>query len=358
MDVIDNILSKTCFFILKTDYEKDCVIQEYANGTNGHLLRVSPSGGYNDYFKFIIYPDPGGKENYRMINVGWPNHQVQLESNRAKIVNYQDTDYQRFKFRIAPNPASARYNQEEWYYLHGVGVNMHFGFATHRYVWPTSGNHDKAKMRIIPVDVVQPDRSRIQSSSYTQSELDPPKNYVAVSGTEWGKKVISCEAIPAALITDEDYQNKRDQIALSPYYYLKHEKLWSRDKLPTVTITQYSAKEYEEEFFSEFKSEDYHSIEKTVGHTFDASLEVYAKKKGVTQASIGNMSASEEAEVGATLKLGYQYKNQTVTKNQSSNSKRESIRKKYKNSYPQLKVRRRRYVYPPLGPHRSIYIDQ
>ena len=134
----------------------------------------------------------------------------------------------------------------------------------------------------------------------------------------------SIEAIPAALVTDDDYQTKSDQISDSPYYYLKHEKLWSTNQLRVVTLTNNNKSEYVDKYCSAFKSSDYNSVERTIGHTFNAAVEINGKIK------------SGEMEVGASVKLAYQYQDQTKKINLHTNSAEKNIIEKISKVYRQL----------------------
>ena len=339
MEVIKTLLSKTCFFVLKTTFDNDYVAQESGSGTSGHLMRWTPPNTttFNDYYKFLIYPDPTSENEYRMVVVGWPELEVQLESNRARIVNKSDSDLQRFKFMIARPPAVEKDKNIEWYYLQGIGVKLHFDFASHRYVFPSSNPHDQAKLKFIAVDMVQPDATLVKAPiKLVDSEIAPPKNYTEVRGKEWGIKVISVDAIPAALIDDDDYRTKSDQVAMNPYYYLKHEKLWSSEQLDVITLSKNKKTKVDIGYTSAFKRSDYQSVEKTIGHTFSASLEIYGKKRDELSVGDEEGKASERKEIGASLKLAYQYQNQTKTVSQRTNSQETTIELRLTTEYRQL----------------------
>ena len=327
MEVIKKIQSKTCYFVIQTSFENEFVVQESSCGTSGHLMRkpLENVDTYSDYNKFLIYPDPSSKGNYRLVVVGWPDLQVVLESNRARIVNFENSDKQRFKFKIAASPKIEKNKSNEWNYLVGVGENLNFDFASNKYVYPSKSTGDQTKLKFIPVDIVEPDATKIKTLvNFPAKELAPPQNYIKTKGNEWGNKVSSIEAIPAALITDDDYLSKVAQIADSPYYYLKHEILWSSKQLRVVTLTKNNKSEYVDNYISAFKSSDYKSVEKTIGHTFDASVEISA-----------NVNAGE-VEVGASAKLAYQYQDQTKKISTSSNSSEENISESIKQVYRQL----------------------
>lgn len=339
MKIIENIIKKTCSYVIKTTFDKNYLAQESGSGTSGHLMRYTPPNTttFNDYYKFIIYPDPKSKGKYRMYVVGWPEYQIVLESDRARIEKYKDTDLQRFEFKIAQNPAIENDSNAEWNYLRGIGVNLNFDFASHGYVYPSSNTKDSAKFKLIPIDIVAPNPNKIQAPiKYSPEDLAPPENYTVPSSFEYGAKTISIEAIPAALINDDDYISKSDQIAISPYYYLKHEKLWIADESKSITLSDQRGTRVIEEYTVAFKSSDYKSVEKTIGHTFDASIEVYGKRTGEVGVSEDGVSATVKDEVGATVKLAYQYKNQTVTINNSSNSQEKTIKRTVEIDYPKL----------------------
>ncbi|AOW19788.1 hypothetical protein [Urechidicola croceus] len=338
MEITKTLLTKTCHFIIQTTFGNDLVAQESGSGTSGHLLRYPPPNGVpNQYYKFLIYHDPDKDRKFRMVVVGWPEFQVQLESDRARIVKFADSDYQRFIFKIAPPPTIETDKNKQWYYLQGIGVNLNFDFATHRYVFPSINSKDEAKLKLVPIDVVEPDTSKLQAPiSLLNSEIKPPAHYINTEGDEWGNKVISKEAIPASLIKDEDYRTKSDQIKISPYYYLKREKFWSSKRLPIITLSKQNKTEVSEEYTSSFTSTDYQSVEKVIGHTFNASIEVYGKKTTEVGVQDSGLSASQKNEVGGSLKLAYQFQDQTTTLNQKTQSKEENIKKTLKKTYRQL----------------------
>jgi len=338
MELIKTVLSKTCVFVIETSWENSYVAQEWGSGESGHLMKWGrPEPNFNDYYKFFIYPDSETENTYRMVVLGWPDLQVQLESNRARIVNHQDTDYQKFKFQIAGPPKKEIDENKEWIYLYGIGVDKHFDFASHNYVYPTNNPNDVAKLKFIPVNIVNPDASKVRKPiEYMERDLAAPQKNEQTNGKEYGIKLISVEAIPAALITDDDYRNKIDQMTMSPYYYLKHEKLWSAEQLPIVTLSKYQTTVIDKEFTTAFKSSDYKSIENTVGHTFSATMELYSKLTGEVGVEDSGLSGSVKREVGASLKLGYQYQNQTKTISQQSSSEEKTIKETIKNTYRQL----------------------
>lgn len=340
MELLKTILSKTCVFIIKTSFRNSLIAQEWGSGQSGHLMRLSKPADdkFNDYYKFIIYPDPETENTYRMIVSGWPDLHVQLENDRARVVKYEDTDFQKFKFQMALPPKIEIDPNKEWNYLLGLGVDKIFDFASHDYVFPSNNNaDDRTKLRFLPIDIIKPDASKLlKPINYVVSDLAPPQNYKPTNGKEYGLKRISVEAIPAALITDDNYRNKIDQIAMSPYYYLKHEKLWSAEQLPVVTLSKNQKTKIDKEFTTAFKSSDYKSVEKTVGHTFSAAIELYGKLTGEVKAGDQEVSASGKREVGASLKLAYQYQNQTKTISQQTNSSEKTIREKIEREYRQL----------------------
>lgn len=345
MDVLNNIISKTCFFIVKTTFGEDYLTQEHNWGTSGHLLRYRHDG-YDEYYKFLIYPDPDSEGKYRIINKGWPDHNVILESNRARIVRPEDSDYQRFEFKIASPPAIEKDKSQEWNYLVGTGVNLHVDFASHLYVYPSDNPGDRTKLKFTPADIVEPDATKVKAVvPSSNNEMKPPGDFVETNGEEWGHKEISIEAIPAALITDSDYRNKVDQLALSPYYYLKHEQLWSTKDLGITELSSYTKTTDEKKYYFAFNKSDYHSIEKTVGHTFNASIELHAKKTGEVSVKEGPAGASVKNEVGAALKLAYQYQNQTKTINQSSSFEESRFTDTIKVEYRQLKEDEEKFFY-------------
>ncbi|MDO6597609.1 hypothetical protein Q4512_11845 [Oceanihabitans sp. 2_MG-2023] len=339
MEIIKTLTSKTCYFVIKTTFGPDFVAQESGSGTSGHLMRWTPPNTttYNDYYKFLIYPDPTSEGKYRFVVVGWPEFQVQLESDRARMDKHKNSDFQRFIFKIAPPPAIEKDKTQEWNYLQGVGVNLNFDFASHRYVFPSTNSTDQTKLKFIPVDIIAPDTNRLKAPvKYSTSELAPPQNYEETNGEEWGTKVVSIEAIPAALITDDDYRNKSDQLSMSPYYYLKHERLWSAKQLQFITLSKNKKSTFDKEYTSAFKSSDYKSIEKTIGHTFNASIDVYGKRTGEVGVKDSGLSATAKDEVGAALKLAYQYQDQTKTIDQKTNSEEKSIKERIIQEYRQL----------------------
>lgn len=341
MEIIEKITTKTCFFVIKTTFKDQYIAQEKGSGRSGHLLRATPPNEttFNDYFKYLIYPDPIKEGTYRMVVLGHPDLQVILESNRARLQVYKDNDHQRFVFKIAPTPSIEGDKSKEWNYLQGVGVHLNFDFASHRYVYPTTpvNSKDQTKLKFIPVDIVAPDATKLKKIQiFSSSDLAPPQNYTETNGEEWGLKVVSIEAIPAVLITDDDYNTKIAQVSISPYYYLKHEVLWSAKQLTPITLSKNQQTTIEKGYTSAFKSSDYKSIEKTVGYTFNAAIEVHGSKTAEAGIKEGGESATVKNEVGASLKLAYQYQNQTKTINQSSNSEEKSISQTIKQTYRQL----------------------
>ncbi|WP_299766193.1 hypothetical protein [uncultured Dokdonia sp.] len=341
MEILKTLTTKTCFFKIQTSLKDQYIAQENGSGTSGHLWkRTLPNpSSFSDYSKFLLYPDPSSEGTYRIVVVGWPELEVILEHDRARIIHPQDSDLLRFNFQIAPRPASETDESQEWYYLNGIGVDLNFDFASHHYVFPSKNPYDLSKLKFVPVDIVQPKAENLQESIIlTTSDLAPPQNYEEVATKEWGNKVISKQAIPAALITDTDYRTKSDQIKLSPYYYLQHEKLWSAEQLDIITLSKNQKTTIDTEYTSAFKSSDYKSVEKTVGHTFNTSIELYGKGSAEVGVSEGGETVKGRREVGATLKLAYQYQNQTKTINQSSNSEEKSIKERITQEYRQLKI--------------------
>lgn len=334
MEIIKSITSKTSYFIVQTTYPDNYLVQEWGSGLSGHLMRYKPGDGkFNDYYKFLIYPDPDKDGTYRIVVKGWPDHQVILESNRARIVTKQDSDYQRFNFNIAQSPPTETDNDAEWNFLNGLGVQKHFDFASHGYVDPSSSSRVEARLKFIPVDEAAPDPKKIQKTiKLSDNDVAPPQNNVDTNGDEWGKKLVSIEAIPAALINDDDYNTKSTQVAKSPYYYLKQEIFWSSKNLPVVTLSADNDTSIEREYYTAFSSTSFKSVKKTIGHTFDATIEV----KGSRSAEAGEEGAKAKSEVGASLKLAYQYKNQTESINQSGSSSTVSLKETYKTTYPKL----------------------
>lgn len=335
MEVIKTIVSKTCYFVVKTAFEKNYLAQESGSGRSGHLMRWTPPNEttFNDYYKFIIYPDPDSKGAYRIIVVGWPDYHVVLESDRARIDPKKDTDLQRFNFQIAKRPLIEKDSAAEWNFLYGLGVNLHVDFASHAYVFPTNSSRDEAKLKFIPIDIVEPNPAKVQKVIKLSSEDQaPPKDNVDTNGKEWGIKTVSIEALPAALIDDSDYNTKSAQLSESPYYYLKHEVLWSSNHLPSVTLTNVSETVYEKRYTTAFKKTDMESVKKTIGHTFDATIEI----KGSRSAEAGDDEGKIKNEVGASLKLAYQYKNQTETLSQSGTTQEGGTYESVKTTYSKL----------------------
>lgn len=238
-----------------------------------------------------------------------------------------------------PHPPAIEPNkQEEWNYLHGVAVNKHFDFSTIRYVYPSASPRDGAKLKFIPVDLVQPDVSRVKPASPSQKNVNPPEDFVTVHGKEYGLTHISTEAVPAALVKDDDYRNKSDQVTMSPYYYLKHEQLWcNKEDIGITELSKFKATTDTKEYSYAFSSSDYKSIEKTVGHTFNAEVVLSRKLTAEAGVSEGPASGSIKNELGATLKLAYQYQNQTKSINTSSSNEEKSFTDTLTVNYRQLK---------------------
>lgn len=335
MEIVNTILKNTCHFLIKTTFEKDFLCQEYGSGTSGHLMRYpAPNGIPNEFFKFQIYPDPEKKGLFRIIVLGWPDFLVQMESDRALLATPKDSDLQRFEFFNAPPPLVEKDKSAEWYYLKGEGTKLYLDFASHRYVFPSNSSKDQTKLKFEAIDFVKPDPNKIQEKiTLLEKDFTSPADFKITNGKEWNKKTISVEAIPASLINDNKYRTKSDQIALSPYYYLTHEKLWSSEQLNQVLISEYLTSEISEEIISSFKFDSYKSIEKTFGTTFDASINVYGKKSAEMGVEDGGASATATNEVGATLNLAYQFKDQTTLLDTETRSQEENIKKAIKFTY-------------------------
>jgi hypothetical protein len=318
--VIDELINtKTCQFKIQTTFGDDLVCQEYGSGTSGHLMRYPPKGASEQnlkYFKFIVYPDKEKDGYYNLVVAGWPQYHVILESNRARLAKPKDSDYQRFQFKIAPNPSIEKDPSQEWYYLVGEAVKLHFDFASHRYVYPSNNREDRTKLKFVPVDIVEPDKNRLSKQVRVPDESpnqikEKLKDLSKVTQKETPSVKISTEAIPAALINDDRFSSKIDQIKVSPYYYLTHEKLWSWKQTGSYTLKRFIGKSEKIEISSAFKSEEYESIKKTIGHTFDASVEIYGKRTGEVGVEDSGVSGKVGNEIGGSVKLAYQYKDQT-----------------------------------------------
>ncbi len=322
MKIKTTIAKTTGQFVIRTYINNEVVALD--GSIDPHLLHLpEPQDGWKENYKYLIYPDKDHPDQYRLIVVSHPNHYIHFDSS-AHLVPMMDDDHQRYEFQYAPKPTSASNKDEEWFYFHGVGVNYHFDFSTIRYVGPSDNDHDRAKLRFEMIDVVQPDEKKVVMSKPGEMGWDDaPKDNEKINGVKTKPKVISVEAIPAALIEDKDFRNKVHQMTMNPYYYLKWEKYWSAEGLMSIPLSHETSIEKEVKFRSSFSSSDYESVKKTVGHTFDVSLNAYIKKTGEVKVDEGDGSASDKTEVGGSVKLAYQYKNQTETlrgRNQNQSS--------------------------------------
>jgi|GEM_PF-5867005 len=309
MELIKKLLNQTCYFVGYTTEEGKILSQEYGSGTSGHLGKwpIPKDDKFAKYAEFLFYPDPNNSGEYRIIVVGWPGYHVILESNRARITAYADSAEQRFQFRLARKPANDFLAGKEWVYVKGVGTKKHFDFPS-RYLDPTNEDIDRAKLSFIPVKEVKPDLTQLVKSD-NEYLVIPPVDGEEILGGEYEPKVISVEALPAAIVEDDQYENKVAQIELNPYYYLRHEQLWSSKVVDSITLAHNMKTTKKITYSSHFKNSTYKSIEKTVGYTFDAAIELSGK--GSVEG--GEEGAKAKAERGAKLNLAFQYKNQTKT---------------------------------------------
>lgn len=333
MNIDELINTKTCSFQIKTTFGDDLICLDYGSGTSGHLMRYPPNGVSEQnlkYFKFIVYPDKEKKGCFNLVLVGYPQYHIILESNRARLATPKDSDYQRFRFKIAPIPSVEKDPSQEWYFLVGEAVKLHFDFASHRYVYPSNSWEDRTKLKFVPVDMKEPDKSKLSQPVIIPS-LSPDqireklKDFSQVKNKETPAIKISTEAIPAALIDDDRFSSKIHQIESSPYYYLTHEKLYSYALNGTHTFKKGTSRTLEVKIYSAFKSEEYEKIEKTFGHTFDVSLELYTKRTGEVGVEDSGVSGKVTDEKGGSAKLSYQFQDQTTKTTGSSTSSERNV---------------------------------
>lgn len=342
MDLIKTITSKACYFLIHTGFrENDYLTQEYSLGLNGLLMHYpAQHDGVNNYYKFLIHPDPDHDGEYRMIMVGYPDYSVQFESDRARITPQDDNGYQRFIFNKAPTPEKFSDQDAHWYYIKSAEMKLNMGFASHGYVFAFNETHDETKFRFEPVDVIEPIAELIIPASKTTEPSKPPKNMCATDGDEVGMVLVSQEAIPSAMINDENYNNKVDQLKMNPYYYLKYEKLWSAANTPIISLSKRRKTVRKVEYVSAFSSSDFQSIENTVGHSFSASIEASASMSS-SDSDVQTLddlvnTDKDKLTVSGSIKLAYQYQNQTKTLSEQQKSKSENLKTVIEDEYREL----------------------
>jgi hypothetical protein len=341
MDIFELLSKKTCFFKIKTNIENQYLVQEFGSGADGHLMRYPLQSPETDvYYQFLLYPDTKHSKQYRMMVVGWPDYQVELESNRAKIKKKSTSQQQLFTLKKTSPPATESDGKDDWYYLKGVGVDQLVGFASHGYVYPYEDSNDQHKLKFEPMAVVEPKALPELPEARQVSWPQPPENGQAVSGDEYGHVTISTEAIPAALVEDDEYLNKIDQVKLNPYYYLQWERLWTRRGFDSFSLSDKKKITKEVKYKYSFSSSDFSSFEKTIGKTFDVSLEAYAERKNSSKISLGDGDSSASGEdtrtIGGKVKLAFQYQEQTKTLKQNNQSKSQDLEITNKVEYRQL----------------------